>query len=352
MKLKPLVRWRQTATAVLAAVLAGPAAAPGADSAYTLSDAAAQLDLPKVVAVVNGQEIPSDHVRFEFNRILRDFPRKMKPKDQRMVVKGIIENEIVRELVYQQAKAEGVQVTSEEIEDTLKNLKKGYPDDKAWKEALKARGIDEARIRHSIEQDLMARQLLENQVRGKVEITDAQVKNFYEEHQDRFRRPEAYRAQHIFIAYIPADKRATLPEEQLKEQADSLRADARKRIEAVQEKLNQGESFENLARQFSEDAASASKGGDLGFIYKGVFDPAFDEAVNRLKPGETSDIVESSFGYHLIRLMETREPEQVPFEEVKAPIQRYLFTQDAKKIIDHYINLLRKKATIETRYRP
>ena len=86
-------------------------------------------------------------------------------------------------------------------------------------------------------------------------------------------------------------------------------------------------------------------------MYKGVFDPMFDKAVAGLKVGETSDIVETEFGYHIIQLMETKPSDYAPFEDVQESIQKHLFLTEAQKLVARYIESLRKKADIIVYYR-
>ncbi|MFQ5483647.1 MAG: SurA N-terminal domain-containing protein, partial [Nitrospinaceae bacterium] len=165
-----------------------------ANEKFPGEDAAKGLNLPAVVAKVNGVDVPADHVKFEFNRIIRDIPGKPDPSQLIQLMQSIIDREVVRELVFQQAKKEKVKVDLMEIDRMVAAIKKGYASEQEWQAALSARGVDEAKIRDSIRVDLMARELLEEQVRGKVTITDAQVENFYQENKAKFQRPEAFRA--------------------------------------------------------------------------------------------------------------------------------------------------------------
>jgi parvulin-like peptidyl-prolyl isomerase len=139
--------------------------------------------------------------------------------------------------------------------------------------------------------------------------------------------------------------------EELKEKAEKYRAASKKKIEEVYGKVKAGGNFEELAKQYSEDKGSAGKGGDLDFMYKGVFDPQFDKAVADLKVGETSDIVDTEFGYHIIRLMETKPSDYAPFKDVEESIQKHLFMTGAQKLVGRYIETLRKKADIIVYYR-
>ena len=94
--------------------------------------------------------------------------------------------------------------------------------------------------------------------------------------------------------------------------------------------------------------SSRKNGGDLDVIYKGVFDPSFDEAVSKLNPGEITGKVETRFGFHVIKLIEKHPSEQTPFDELEPSIQKHLFMEEAKKLVEVYIDELRKQAKIET----
>ena len=154
----------------------------------------------------------------------------------------------------------------------------------------------------------------------------------------------------VFIPHVPMEVMETISREDLTEKMDEYSLEAEKKIRGIYEKVKEGGDFAELARQHSEDIATAPNGGDLDFMYKGVFDPAFDEAIAKLKKGEVSGVVKSQFGYHIIKLNETRPAEPVPFEEVKASIQQYLFTTEAKQLVERYIDSLRKKAEIKIFY--
>ncbi len=323
-----------------------------ADRTYTVTGPAKRLNLPEVVAKVNGVEVTSHNVNSEFNRVVKTNPNPIEPEQEKVLIGRIIDSEVTRELVFQNAKKAGTTFDKKEIEESYQMLRKQFPTEKNWKDALEARGINEEILRHSIEMDLMARKFLEAKVQGKVKITDAQVKNFFEENKERFKRPESYRSQHIFIAYVPAEKRMKMKLKELKENAESLREEARKKIDKVVAELKDGGDFGELAKKYSEDAGSAEKGGDLGFVYKGMLDKQYDAAVEKLKPGEISDVVPSPYGFHVIKLNETKPSEMAKFEEVKESVQNHLFTKEAKKIVSSNINVMRKKAKIEVLYKP
>ena len=142
-----------------------------------------------------------------------------------------------------------------------------------------------------------------------VSVTDAELRDFYEQNTARFTAPEERRASHILIK---AEKDAS---------ADA-RAKAKAKAEALlQEVTSKPASFAELARKNSEDPGSAEKGGDLDFFGRGAMVKVFEDAAFSLKTGQTSTVVESDFGYHIIRVTAARGGEKRSFDSVKGEIE-------------------------------
>ncbi len=167
---------------------------------------------------------------------------------------------------------------------------------------------------------------------GNVKITEEQVKNYYEQNKARYGTEEQRRASHILIAAEGSDK-----------------AGARKQAEEilVKVKANPNE-FANLARANSKDPGSASQGGDLGFFGRGMMVKPFEDAAYRLKAGEVSDVVETDFGFHIIRVTEIKPAQAKELSEVRADIERELKSQQAQKnfteAADQFTNLVYEQA--------
>jgi peptidyl-prolyl cis-trans isomerase D len=165
-------------------------------------------------------------------------------------------------------------------------------------------------------------------IAGAGTVPEAEVKAYYEQNKARYGTDEQRRASHILITAEGSDKAAARTKaEQLLGQVRAKPAD-----------------FERLARENSKDPGSAAQGGDLGFFGKGMMVKPFEEAVFKLKPGEISDIVESDFGFHVIKLTEVKPADIRPFEQVRADIERDLKTQQAQKefakAADQFTNLV------------
>ncbi len=306
-----------------------------------------EIVLPEVVARVNGVDIPAKHIQFQWNGIARKSPKPFAAEEKKKIILEIIDKEIVRELVYQEGKSQQVQVEPELVDKEFSAIKKPYETEEAFNEALKERKISEEDLKHSIEVDLTARKLIDEQIRGKVPISDADVKKYYEDNKKQFFRPEAFRARHIFIAVFPPDLVKKSTPQELQARKEELDKEAEKKINEISKEVQSGGNFAELAQKYSHDAGSAEVGGDLDFIYKGVFEPAFDEAVSKLKPGEISGVVKTSFGYHIIKLIETKPGEQATFAEMEEGIQKHLFMEQAQNKVEMYLKKLRKKAKIE-----
>jgi len=161
-------------------------------------DLTEDMNIPGVVAKVNGVELRSDYIRFRVNLDLRRIGQNLDAKQKAKLAEAIIDKEIVRELMYQEGQAKGRGVSSETVEKEVKEFKESYGSEEEFQEALKERGISEDELKKGIEIDLIAKNLLDERVKGKVHITDTQVKKFYEDKKESFKRPESFRARHIF----------------------------------------------------------------------------------------------------------------------------------------------------------
>lgn len=306
------------------------------------------IKIPEIVAKVNGVGIESKYIEFRLNQILRNVKRPLTLREKTSIVKDLIEKEVVRELVHQQGVKKSLDVDSDLIDKEMEALRKPYKSDEEFEKALKARDITMDDLKNSMMVDINARKLLNEQIKGKINIADADVKKYYEENKQKFIRPEAYRTRHILAATFPPDLLKSTPVAELQSRREELRKKAEERIDAIIKELKEGANFEELAKKKSDDEASRGNGGDLDIIYKGVFDPTFDDAVSKLNPGEITEKVETRFGFHVIKLIEKRSSEQAPFEEMEPAIQKHLFMEEAKKLVEAFINDLRKEAKIET----
>jgi len=155
--------------------------------------------------------------------------------------------------------------------------------------------------------------------REEIEIKPEEIERFYKVNEDRFMQKKRVRARHILI-------------EVKGEEGSKAEEEARKRAEEIRKRIEQGEDFPKLAKMFSQDTASASKGGDLGYFEEGEMVKAFEEVAFSLKPGETSPVVRTPRGFHIIRAVDVQEEMPEPLEKVKSVIEDELKIERADEL--------------------
>ena len=321
---------------------------PGTIQAQTRPSPKLKIEIPKLVARVNGVDIESKYIKFRLSKIEMTANRPLTVKEKTSIVKDLIEKEIVRELVSQQGEKKNLKVDNKLIEKELESLEAAYSSEGEFKNALKARNISIEDIKKSMQIDFNARQLLNAQIKGKINISDEEVKKYYEDNKSKFYRPQAYHTRHILAAYFPPEALRNQTIEELKKNKEYFARIAEQKIDKVIKELKNGADFEELAKTLSDDESSRENGGDLDFIYKGIFEASFDKAAGKLKPGEISEKIKTRFGFHVIQLIEKKPGEIAPFEEMKTGIQKHLFLEEAKKHVANYIEKLKQNAKIET----
>ena len=290
----------------------------------------------EVAALVNGEPIVAAAVQGEIKGILgRAQEQGRKPSDTEMAAlrESVLEKMIKLELLSQESKKAGVSVNSTDVDNELKGYKKGFADDKAFAKALSEAGITEAELRKQIGKNLTIQKFIDTKFKGKVQVTEQEAKDFYNSNQDKFAQPEMAHARHILI---------TAKETEPKADKDRKRA----KLVEIKKQLKGGADFGELAKQYS-DCPSKERGGDLGFFPRGQMVKAFDQAAFKMMPGDISDIVETEFGYHLIKLEEKKPAKTVSFDEAKAKITAYLTQEKITANIEAFVAEAKGKATIK-----
>jgi peptidyl-prolyl cis-trans isomerase C len=185
-----------------------------------------------------------------------------------------------------------------------------------------------------IKDNYIAIEYLKKEVTNKVEVSEEDIKSYYESHKDEFKTPEMVRSRHILIKTDPSA-------------SDNDKKKAREKAEDILKKIKAGEDFAKLASDVSDDTGSKPKGGELGFFPKGRMVKSFEDAAFSLKPGEVSGIVETQFGYHIIKVEEKKEPGMEPFDTAKEKIKQKLLQERSKTKVTEFIEKAMKDANIE-----
>ncbi|MBF0118806.1 MAG: peptidylprolyl isomerase [Desulfobacterales bacterium] len=287
------------------------------------------------VAVVNGTAIS----RADFNRALDFFTQRMgkmgKPSDDTQLgnyKKNILDSLINVQLLYQESVKQGIKIDDKEVEKKFEDAtKRVYSKDSDYKDMLKQAGLTEKEFKDHFKKDLFVQEFIAKKIEQNVKVTPEDLKSFYDKNPQKFLRPEMARASHILIK---VDKGVD-------------KEKAKKQIEGILEKVKKGEDFANLAKQNSQ-CPSAAQGGDLNYFDRTRMVKPFSDAAFALKIGEASGIIETEFGYHIIKLTDKKPESTVSFDEAKDKIEQYLKKSKVQKDIEDYITKLRKDAKIET----
>jgi parvulin-like peptidyl-prolyl isomerase len=327
------------AVAVVAACKKAPAEAPKPAGAAASTTAAAvkpvPAQLPEIVARVNGSAIE----RGEFERAVKTVEGQAGgpvPPDRRdAIYRQLLDQLVALRLLSQEAATLKVAVPDADVDSRIAEIKKQFPDEAAFTAALGQRQMTPDKLKNEIRMQLLAMKVVETQIGPTVTVGDADVNDFYTKNPDKFMEPEAVRVAHILI--------------RTPENADAAaKQKAKAEAASVLAQLKKGADFAAMAKQHSQDPGSAANGGDLGFVPKGRTEPAFEQAAFALaKPGQLSAVVESPFGFHIIKMIAHRDGRTVPLQEVKPQVEQFLRQQKMQEKTAAYVEQLKKKGKVE-----
>lgn len=293
--------------------------------------------IPEVVAEVGGEPIKKD----EYVRALKEFHKTIEeagnPISQERFdeIRGMILDNFINSIVLErQAKKEGVTVDEAEVDKNIEMIKKNFPDETAFENTMKEKGVTEEDIRQDIRKNLTIQALLRKNVVGKVELSPEKVREYYDLNKLQFERGESVHASHILVRFNSAA-------------GEEEKENARKKAAEILRRVKGGEDFATVAQNESDDPGSASRGGDLGFFERGRMVPEFEKAAFETEPGKISELVESRFGFHIIKVLEKREAGVVPFEEARKGVEQKLKRELTEKEIRAYVDKLREEMGVK-----
>jgi peptidyl-prolyl cis-trans isomerase C len=321
---------------VIAAVVSAVSFAVAAEKKNNDANTALSAAGGEKVATVNGVVITRAEFDREMDGIKQQFEAMGQPMaDKRLaeIQEDILDNLISTELLYQAAEKEGIEVEQGEVDQKLASLKERFPKPEDFSGVLEKMKMTEADLKGHLKKGMIIQHFIDQQILQNISVPDDEVKAYYNNNPALFTQPERVRASHILIK---VDKAAD----------ETQKAVARKKIEEIQQKLKNGGDFAALAKEFSQ-CPSSSKGGDLGYFHRGQMVAPFEEAAFTLKPGEISDIVETQFGYHIIKVVDKQEAQVKPFEDVKDRLAQYLKQEKAQNEVKLYLQKLKAEAKIE-----
>ena len=221
-------------------------------------------------------------------------------------------------LIDLEVKDKKIKVTDKEVDAELATFVESTGGEEAFKSAIEQSGMTEKEFKENIVEYLSLRKLLE----PRIEITDEEIKTFFEENKEQMGQAEQVQASHILV-----EDEATAKE--------------------VEQKLKDGEDFAKLAEEYSQDPGNASNGGDLGYFGKGKMVPEFEEAVFAMEVDEISGPVETSNGFHIIHLTGKKEAKEATLEDSKDQVKDTIFEQKMQTEYGVLIEELKEKYKVK-----
>jgi len=285
---------------------------------------------------VDGAEITTVDVENEVGRLSRhlaaSYPPEQLQEMRAQVEEQARENLVHKILLEKAAEKEGIAISEDEVSTRLASYKSGFPSEEAYAEELQGMGLSEEEFREEVKGEWRIEKLLASRTENLPLPSEEEIALFYDSNRNLFQRGESIRASHILVMFQDGD-------------TDAIKAAKRDSIESIHGQVVGGSDFADLARRCS-GCPSAKNGGDLGWFERGRMVEAFEQAAFALGNGEVSPVVETQFGYHVIKATERRPASEAPLAEVHDAIVRELGRNAQRNVIQAYLQSLREQADI------
>jgi foldase protein PrsA len=279
-----------------------------------------------VIVQLNAPKVSSGNVGEEAVAIIDDEPitanevyEVMLQQVGRQTVDGLI----IERLIERAAKTENIEVTEADLNTEIDKVKSNFGSEEEFNQQLESYGL----TLEALKAQLTTQVQLDKLIAPKVQISDEILQNYYDENKETYTTPEQVQASHILV--------------ETKEEANE-----------ILELLKGGADFATLAQERSKDPGSGANGGDLGFFGRGQMVPPFEEAAFTLEIGQLSEVVESEFGFHIIKVVDKKPATTASFEEKKEEIKEMLTDQRKNEVAQSYIEELKAGAKIENFFAP
>jgi parvulin-like peptidyl-prolyl isomerase len=284
-----------------------------------------------VSAVVNGVPVTADAVEEELTRLL------MEPglhdsiaEDRRRELRAkALDELVVRELAYQDARAKGVTASPRATKAAVDKVRARYHSVASFNEALLAEGITAQELEQQAERDIIIENYYRTEIDRKARVTEREVKQLYQENLARYVMPESLHLLAIFVEIHSGDE-----------------ATAMQKIDQAFADLQSGVAFDAVAYKFSEDDY-AVMGGDYKTVHKGQLSPDLEKVAFSAKENEIVGPVQTSVGWFIVRVDNKRPEHQVPYAEVRDKLMKSLSAARLSELRAQLIARLRASATIE-----
>jgi len=301
-----------------------------------------EITADSAAVTVNGADITESQVNEEIKPQLErlaaqaaQMPPAFLEQYKTRIRQQALERMVVEKLLDQKVKQLNLQVNDEEVMKKIEEMaaQQNPPlSMEDFKALIEAYGQSLEEVKERIRRGTGYEKIIETQFEGKINVTEEDAKKFYDENKKQFETPEQVRASHILIGIKPAD-------------SNEVKAEAKQKIEQLLKQIRDDADFAQLAKENST-CPSSQKGGDLDFFGKGQMVPAFEKVAFELQLGQVSDVVETKFGYHIIKVTDRKDASIKSFDDAKDDIINKLENNKKGEIAAQYIESLKAEADI------
>ncbi|MBI2565553.1 MAG: peptidylprolyl isomerase [Candidatus Schekmanbacteria bacterium] len=286
------------------------------------------------VARVGSFEISEHEVQREYQRLLpfaKGYHGGISQERQTELRAEALQSLIRRSLMAEHGRRAGLTVSTEDFAATLAEVKQQFDTEQAFRDALGKEPL--ADFENSMRRELLAHQAMDAEVNAKSEVKDEELEALFTENQERYVEPKRFRASHILV-----ELKATDSAEQ--------KAEKRRRAEQLLGRVTAGEDFHDVAYYESDDRTKWV-GGDLGYFAAGSVEEPFEKAIDELEIGRLSNVVETSFGFHIIKLVDRKEERRYAFAEVKESIRNHVLEKRRQALLERWLGELRARIPVQ-----
>jgi len=318
--------------------------------AFLISGAIGRAEIIEQILVkVNGEIFTKSDLEQRQVAILRQkgqqFDLKSDPTNEQLrraldeITPQIMVDAIDEMIVVQRGKELGYRLNDEQFTRVVSDIRREYKieTDEQFQAALKAENMTMADLRRQLERSMISQKVQQNEVLGKIGVTDDEARKYYQTHMNEFTTAPAVTLREIQVN-VPADARGV-----------NVAADdsAKARIEEIRTRVTAGgESFEKLATEVS-DAPSKANGGLIGPLSLNDVSPEIRKLIEAMKPGAVSEVIRTPRGYQLLRLENLTQTQTLSFDQARDQISERVFTDKRKAEFQKYLEKLRAQAIIE-----
>jgi len=263
------------------------------------------------------------------------------PEGKRDLVESqLLDRLVISKLLVNRATEEDKKKARTAADKFVASTKQQAGSDESFQRQLRAMNFTTEQFDAQVVERAICEEVVDRELRSQVNITDEQLKKFYDENGEQFERPETVRAAHILLSTRDAVTGQEMSEETKKER--------KQQIDKILERAKKGEEFAALAREYSEDPGSKNTGGEYTFARGQFRNPEFENAAFALKTNEISGVITTAFGYHIIKLYEKMPAHKLELAKVKDDLRDGLSRREVQeKLLPDYLKSLKKDASLQ-----